>query len=105
MRALTTTSYAILGWLDVKPWTTYELARQLQRNLAFFWPRTASRLFDEPKNLAERGLARAEPANTGRRPKTLYSTTDEGRQAQREWQSLPCALPALEFEGLIRVFF
>ena len=27
--SLTTTSYAILGLLAVKPWTTYELAQQM----------------------------------------------------------------------------
>ena len=35
---LTTTSYAILGLLAVKPWTTYELAQQMRRALGQFWP-------------------------------------------------------------------
>lgn len=105
MRALTTTSFAILGWLEIKPWTTYELAQQIQRNLRFFWPRTRSRLLDEPKNLLERGLATAESGSTGRRPHTMYSITDAGRTALREWQASKCDLPSLEFEGLTRVFF
>ena len=47
--ALTTTSYAILGLLAVKPWTTYELAQQMRRALGQFWPRAESKLYEEPK--------------------------------------------------------
>ena len=31
-RALTPTSYAILGLLAVQPWTTYELAKQMPKH-------------------------------------------------------------------------
>ena len=55
-RQLTTTSYAILGLLAVKPWATYDLAKQLQRSLHFFWPRAESNLYAEPKRLVEAGL-------------------------------------------------
>ena len=36
---LTSTSYALLGLLAVKPWTTYELAQQMDRTMSRFWPR------------------------------------------------------------------
>jgi hypothetical protein len=42
VRELTTTSYAILGLLAIRPWSTYELARQMQRDLRFVWPRAES---------------------------------------------------------------
>ena len=57
--ALTTTSYAILGLLAVKPWTTHELVRQVDRTLRRFWPRASSKLYEEPKKLVAHGLARA----------------------------------------------
>ena len=44
--ALTPTSYAILGLLAIKPWTTYELAKQMDRTLNRFWPRARSKLYD-----------------------------------------------------------
>jgi PadR family transcriptional regulator AphA len=47
-RELTTTSYAILGLLAIKPWSTYELAAQMRRNLHYFWPRAESNLYAEP---------------------------------------------------------
>jgi PadR family transcriptional regulator AphA len=44
----TTTSYAVLGLLSVRSWTTYELAKQVQRSLNWFWPRAERKLYDEP---------------------------------------------------------
>jgi len=46
--ALTTTSYALLGLLALRSWTTYELTKQVQRSLGWFWPRTERKLYDEP---------------------------------------------------------
>ena len=63
--SLTTTSYAILGLLAVKPWTTYELAQQMRRALGQFWPRAESKLYEEPKKLVAHGLARATQADDG----------------------------------------
>ena len=103
--ALTTTSYAILGLLAVKPWTTYELAQQMRRALGQFWPRAESKLYEEPKKLAALGLAKATKEATGRRPRTVYSITAKGRRAMAEWLPQPGAGPVLEFEGLVKVFY
>jgi DNA-binding PadR family transcriptional regulator len=103
--ALTTTSYAILGLLAVKPWTTYELAQQMRRALGQFWPRAESKLYEEPKKLVAHGLATASREATGRRPRTVYSITAKGRRAMGEWVPEPGAGPVLEFEGLVKLFY
>ena len=103
--ALTTTSYAILGLLAVKPWTTYELAQQMRRALGQFWPRAESKLYEEPKKLVAHGLATATKESTGRRPRTVYSITRQGRRAMAEWVPQPGAGPVLEFEGLVKLFY
>lgn len=107
---LTTTSYAILGLLSLRPWTTYELAQQMTRALGQFWPRAESNLYAEPKKLVARGLAAASPEAVGKRPRTVYTITDEGRRALAAWMaagSIPDRPegPVLEFEAMIRVFF
>ena len=101
----TTTSYAVLGLLSVRSWTTYELAKQVQRSLKWFWPRAERKLYDEPKALVADGLATARQELTGQRPKTVYEITDEGREALRAWLGEPAAPPATEFEGMLKVFF
>jgi DNA-binding PadR family transcriptional regulator len=102
---LTTTSYAILGLLAVKSWTTYELAQQMQRALGQFWPRAESKLYEEPRKLVAHGLARATSEMVGKRPRTVYSITPKGRRAMAAWVPTPSAGPVLEFEALIKVFY
>ncbi len=102
---LTTTSYAILGLLAIKSWTTYELAQQMRRALGQFWPRAESRLYEEPKKLVAHGLARASSEKVGRRPRTVYTITPKGRRALAAWMATPGQGPVLEFEQLVKVFF
>jgi DNA-binding PadR family transcriptional regulator len=102
---LTTTSYAILGLLGIKPWTTYELAQQMERSLKSFWPRAQSRIYEEPKRLAALGLVKADAEAVGRRPRTMYSITPKGRRALARWIAEPGAGPVLEFEAMTKVFF
>ena len=55
---LTSTTHAVLGLLSLRPWTTYELAKQVQRSLGWFWPRAERKLYDEPKRLVAAGVTR-----------------------------------------------
>ncbi|MFF4449853.1 helix-turn-helix transcriptional regulator [Streptomyces sp. NPDC001502] len=103
--ALTTTSYAILGLLSVRPWSTYELAQQMDRSLGRIWPRAQSKLYEEPKKLVRHGLAEATKEAVGRRPRTVYTITAEGRRALADWLPRPSAGPVLESEQLLKVFF
>jgi DNA-binding PadR family transcriptional regulator len=102
---LTTTSYAILGLLAIKPWTTYELAQQMGRSFRNFWPRAESRIYEEPKRLVRLGLARATEGRVGQRPRTVYRITAKGRAALVRWVESPGSGPELEFENLVKVFF
>ncbi len=102
---LTPTSYAILGLLGIKPWTTYELAKQMDRTLNRFWPRARSKLYEEPKKLVRMGLAVATPGAHGRRPRTVYSITSSGRQALAAWLSADSSEPVFESEHILKVFY
>jgi DNA-binding PadR family transcriptional regulator len=101
----TTTTYAVLGLLSVRDWTTYELAQQVRRSLNWFWPRAERKLYDEPKRLVDEGLATATRGQTGQRPRTVYAITRKGRTALRAWLSEPSAPRTTEFEAMVRVFF
>ena len=102
---MTTTSYAVLGLLSVRAWTTYELAKQVQRSLNWFWPRAERKLYDEPKLLVAAGFATATREFTGQRPRTLYAITEAGRDALRRWLDEPSAPRVSEFEAMVKVFF
>ena len=102
---MTTTSYALLGLLNVRPWTTYELAKQVQRSVGWIWPRAERKLYEEPKRLVEQGLATAKAESTGKRPRTVYAITPQGRKALKHWLDDEPAAPTLEFEAMVKVFF
>jgi PadR family transcriptional regulator, regulatory protein AphA len=102
---LTSTSYAILGLLAVKPWTTHELVQQVDRSLRRIWPRAQSKLYEEPKKLVAHGLARADDDPVGRRQRTRYTITPAGRRALATWLGEPGAGPVLEFEQLVKIVF
>jgi PadR family transcriptional regulator AphA len=103
---LTSSAYAILGLLAMGAHSAYELTRQMERTLRFFWPRAASKLYETPKLLASIGLARATRGAVGRRPRTLYTITAEGREALAQWLETRDMAPLeLESEALLRVWF
>ena len=103
--AMTTTSYAILGLLAVKPWTTHELVQQVDRSLRRIWPRAQSKLYEEPKKLVAHGYARATDDSVGRRRRTRYTITAKGRRALATWLREPGDGPILEFEQLLKISF
>ncbi|MEY2425061.1 MAG: hypothetical protein QOI61_633, partial [Actinomycetota bacterium] len=105
MPNISTTSYAILGLLSLRSWTTYELAEQMRRALGQFWPRAESGIYTEPKKLVAAGLATSTTEYVGKRPRERYEITPAGRQALEAWVPGPGAGPTVEFEQLVRVFF
>lgn len=102
---LTATSYAVLGLLAIKPWSTYELTKQMRRTLSHVWPRAESNLYQEPRRLVEAGLATVDRRLIGRRPRTEYAITPAGRDALDAWLAEPAAPTVLESEAMIKVLF
>ena len=103
-RQLTTTSYALLAQLSLRPWSTYDLAQQKVRYFRYVWPRAESAIYREVKRLADDGLVEGTKEHTGRRARTVYSITDAGLDELTSWMDTPVSPFAMEFEGMIRLF-
>jgi PadR family transcriptional regulator, regulatory protein AphA len=101
------TSYAILGMLALRPWSAYELTRQLRRSLDYCWPTAESVWYSEPKRLVRLGLATAgrEPAATGRRTRTVYAITGQGREVLAGWLARSPEPPRLQAETVLRLLY
>ena len=102
---MTTSSYAVLALLDLKPWTGYELTHQAQRSLRYAWPKSERLLYSEPKKLVELGFATVHQEDRNNRTRNVYTITDEGRQALNKWTTTRTQPPRLEIEALLRVLF
>lgn len=101
---LTTTSYAVLAQVAGHPWATYELAQQRVRYFRYVWPRAESAIYREVKRLSSMSLLDAKKEYVGKRVRTVYSITDMGREALREWLATPVSPFAMDFEAMIRLF-
>ncbi len=101
----TTSSYAVLALLDLRPWTGYELTQQAQRSLRYAWPKSERLLYSEPKKLVELGYATVRQEDGDTRSRNLYTITEEGRQALSEWTRTRTQPPRFEIEALLRLLF
>jgi PadR family transcriptional regulator AphA len=102
---MTTSSYAVLALLDLKPWTGYELTHQAQRSLRYAWPKSERLLYSEPKKLVELGYATTHQEDNGGRTRNVYTITPQGRQALNEWTTTSTQPPRFEIEALLRLLF
>lgn len=106
MRKLTTVSYVLLGFLAIEPLSAYELTKRMTLSgTRYLWPRVESRVYKEPVNLVEAGLATVTVEHQGRRARSVYTITDAGRDALRAWLDEPGAPPRVENEALLKVFY
>jgi DNA-binding PadR family transcriptional regulator len=104
--ALTPTSYIVLGLLErLGEGTPYDLKTQVAATIGNFWSVPHSALYAEPERLAAAGYLSERREDGGRR-RRLYSLTEQGREALREWREAPTTeLPELRDPGLLKLFF
>src|SRR5262245_51688564 len=101
---LTTTSFAVLAQVAVRPWSTYELAQQRVRYFRYGWPRAESAIYREVKRLGAMGLIKGKKEYTGKRSRTVYAITKRGERALREWLGTSVSPYSMDFEALMRLF-
>ena len=80
----------------------HDLLRLAQRGRILAWA-GESQYYVEPKRLAKLGYldARREPGKT--RERTVYSLTDKGREALREWAETPARVTPVKSDALLRM--
>lgn len=105
-RALTPTSYLVLGLLAREgPSTPYDLKRHVAATIGHFWAFPHALLYKEPARLAARGLVTEERELDGRR-RRLFTITDAGREALRQWLGRPARQPTeLRDLAVLQLFF
>ncbi|MHB8959114.1 MAG: PadR family transcriptional regulator [Candidatus Limnocylindrales bacterium] len=104
--SLTPTSYLVLGLLAREgPSTPYELKGHVAATIGHFWSFPHALLYKEPPRLAGLGLLTEEREQEGRR-RRLFTITDAGRQALREWLGHPATQPTeLRDLAVLQLFF
>ena len=95
-------SYEILGLVGRQGAGPHDLLRLAKRGRFLNWAGD-SQYYTEPKRLANLGylMARKEPGKT--RERTVYTLTDKGLDALREWAKTPATFTPLKSEPLLRL--
>ena len=106
MKRLTAASYALLGYLTMQPQSAFELTKLIRDSGALdLWPRTTSSLYLEPPNLVDHGFATVSVESTGKRTRSVYAITDEGRKALLAWLEQPGNRLRTADDIMLRVFY
>ena len=102
-----TLRYAILGLLNRKAMTGYDLSKEFQTSLAEFWHAKHSQIYPELKALAQDRLITFQTEITGTvLEKKVYSITEAGKTEFLQWEQSKSnikRLPKDEFK--LRLFF
>jgi DNA-binding PadR family transcriptional regulator len=95
-------SYEILGLVGPAEAGAHVLLQMARQARILDWA-GESQYYVEPKRLAKLGYltSRREPGNT--RPRSVYTLTDKGLEAQREWARTPVRFTPVNSELLIRL--
>jgi len=104
-RALTPTSYIVLGLLADEPGTPYDLKARVAAGVGNFWTVQHAQLYTETARLAEEGFLDEHREAEGRRRKT-YSITRAGKKALSAWleEDAVGELPEVRDPGLLKLY-
>jgi DNA-binding PadR family transcriptional regulator len=84
--SLTTTEAAILGLLRKGEMSGYDLRKDAQRSVGYFWAPAKTQIYATLPKLVEAGYARATKVAQSSRPdKVVYELTEAGLEALRTW--------------------
>lgn len=82
--------YGLLGILNYKSMTGYELDAFVKKTISFFWDAKTSQIYRELANMEKEGwLSSNIEIQTDRPNKKVYSITEEGRKNFKEWLAHP----------------
>ncbi|HTX72320.1 MAG TPA: PadR family transcriptional regulator [Rectinemataceae bacterium] len=97
--------YAVLGMVEQKPMSGYDIRKFAAQSVAHFWKEDYSHIYPTLKLLLDEGLVdkREELAEAGP-ARNVYSINPEGRKALAAWLQEEPNPPNLRIEILLKVF-
>ena len=98
-------AHAILVSLVESPASGYDLGKQFDSSVGFFWKATHQQIYRELTKLEEQGWISSEVIAQESRPdKKLYRVTELGKQHLLEWMAGPSEPTAVKDDLLVKIF-
>lgn len=96
---------AILAALIDSPCSGYDLAKQFDGSVGFFWKASHQQIYRELSKLETQGWISSETIpQSGRPDKKLYSVTQVGKEQLVEWMAQPSEPTAGKEDILVKLF-
>ncbi len=97
----------LLGYLNYRPMTGYELKQALDTSTSFFWHAHHSQIYTTLRQMEKDGLVTStQKAEDDALRRRVYDITDEGRNDLRQWLETPMSeVSHVKEEFLVRIFF
>ncbi|NMA13175.1 MAG: PadR family transcriptional regulator [Chloroflexi bacterium] len=99
------TAFVILGLLSHENLSGYQLKKQIDAGLKEFWSAGFGQLYPTLKELREKGLIEAVTEGGNKRGLTVFSITDAGRAALKEWLRKPVLQQTVKYDILLKLYF
>jgi len=98
-------SEAILVCLTERPMSGYDLAKNFDASIGFFWRASHQQIYRELGKLRERGLVESqEISQSGKPNRIVHTITDAGRKSLRAWSMKPARQPSIKDELLVKFY-
>jgi DNA-binding PadR family transcriptional regulator len=98
--------HAILGFLQYRPFSGYDLKKVFDTSVQHFWPADQSQIYRTLARMADQGWVEVEVVRGEDRPdRKVYRITEAGREELRCWLATPLPLEPHRSADLIKVFF
>lgn len=98
-------SYAILAILVSESCSGYDLAKQFDGSVGYFWTASHQQIYRELNRLEQRGWIEGEVVpQSGRPNKTVYQLTARGKQEMRAWIDRPSTISPSKEDILVKLF-
>src|SRR2546421_12175699 len=102
-RELSGLSYVVLTLVRHDGAGPHDLVRMARAGQRLWWVGAASKIYEQPRWLEERGYLRSDKRPGKTRQRTHYMLTEKGLTALREWLVRPSPFPRIQNEAAIRV--
>jgi DNA-binding PadR family transcriptional regulator len=98
-------AHAVMSLLAHKAYSGYEIAKEFEGSVGYFWQATHQQIYRELKKLEEQGWVSVEVICQGKPlDKKVYHLTELGQQKLAEWIDTECDVGPIREDILVKIF-
>ena len=96
----------ILGLLAHEDLTGYDIKKNIDRSISFFWKGSFGSIYPALSDMEKRGLVeRKKSDKSSGREKIAYHLTSKGKEALKDWLKEESVSNELKYETLLKLYF